>query len=94
MKTCGNCLASNERNSVVFFDSHDLYYCWGVTKKLDRNTIIKEWEYLLKKHPEADVLFFPHPNKNEKKPISTTNTIIIFSFIFIPSILLPTSVCV
>lgn len=63
MKTCGNCLTSNERNSVVFFDSHDLYYCWGVTKKLDRNTIIKEWEYLLKKHPEADVLFFPHPKE-------------------------------
>ena len=61
MKVCGNGITSDQSKSVVFFDSHDIFYTWCRSKNMPKDIQIREWEWLFKRYPNSDKLYFPHP---------------------------------
>ena len=56
----GNGRTTDMKNSVIFTDSHDIYYTWHRSKDMSCNMQLNEWEILLKNNPDSDVLFFCH----------------------------------
>lgn len=61
MKVCGNRITSDESQSVVFYDSHDIYYTWCRSKNMPKDVQIREWKWLFERYPKSDKLYFPHP---------------------------------
>lgn len=67
MKVCGNGRTSDMRNSVIFTDSHDIFYTWNRSRDMSCDMQLNEWEVLLKNNPDSDVLFFVHPQEEAIK---------------------------
>ena len=67
MKVCGNGRTTDMKNSVIFTDSHDIYYTWHRSKDMSCDMQLNEWEVLLKNNPDSDVLFFCHPKEEADK---------------------------
>lgn len=63
MKVCGNGRTTHMINSVIFTDSHDIYYTWNRSRDMSCEMQLNEWEILLKNNPDSDVLFFCHPKE-------------------------------
>ena len=61
MKVLGDGITTDQTKSVVFFDSHDIFYTWCRSRDMPDEIRIREWEFLLQRYPNSDVLYFPHP---------------------------------
>ena len=48
MKVCGNGRTTHMINSVIFTDSHDIYYTWNRSRDMSCEMQLNEWEILLK----------------------------------------------
>lgn len=61
MKVCGEGYTSDMRNYVKFFDSHDIYYTFNISKQYNDEMRIQKWRDLLNNNSISDVIYFPHP---------------------------------